>query len=314
VLQLRILTPTDLTDRVLATLRDEVGVATITIDRGAAIEPPGDVVMAEIATERAHELLERLRSVGIERRGSISVSTIDVAISASGRRAERDAPGRGADSLLWERVESEAREHAALSVTFLVLMVIAAIIATVGIAVDSAVLIIGAMIVGPEFGPLAGIAVGAYRRQAFGRTALLTLAAGLVVAILAAAATAAIAHAVGQSDAEFDPASRFFTAFVTQPNAWSVVVALAAGVAGMIALGQGRSTLLPGVLVSVTTIPAAAAIGVDAAVGNAADLGDAALQLSINLVAIVAAGIATLAVHDRWWAAADHAEPRRSLP
>lgn len=314
MLQLRILTPADLTDRVLATLRDETGVATIAIDRGAAIDPAGDVVVAELAPERAHELIDRLRSVGIERRGSISVSTIDVAISLSGRRAERDAPGRGADSLLWERVEADAREHAALSVTFLVLMAIAAIIATVGIAVDSAVLIIGAMIVGPDFGPLAGIAVGTYRRRGFARTAVLTLAAGLVVAVLAAAATAAIARSVGQPEAIFDPDSRFFTAFVTQPNVWSAVVALAAGVAGMIALGQGRSTLLPGVLVSVTTIPAAAAIGVDAAIGHLDDLGEAALQLGINLIAIVIAGIATLAAHDRWWAAAERAEPRRALP
>ena len=46
---------------------------------------------------------------------------------------ERAAPGHGADSLLWERVEGDARENSSLSVTFLVLMAVAAVIATVGI-------------------------------------------------------------------------------------------------------------------------------------------------------------------------------------
>jgi uncharacterized hydrophobic protein (TIGR00271 family) len=215
--------------------------------------------------------------------------------------------------LLWERVEQDARESATLTVTFVVLMAIAAVIATVGIALDSPVLVIGAMIVGPEFGPLAGVAVGLYRRLAFWPRAASTLLAGLAVAVGISALTTRVAIAFGQGDADFAAEERFFTQFVTDPNVWSIVVALAAGIAGMIALGQGRSTTLPGVLVSVTTIPAAAAMGVDLALGDLTDLWHAALQLALNIGALAVGGVATLAMHDRWWSQPTR-PPHRPLP
>jgi hypothetical protein len=60
-----------------------------------------------------------------------------------------------------------------------------------------------------------------------------------------------------------------------------------------------QATALAGVLVSVTTIPAAAALGVDVSTGTWSDLAGAAIQLGINLASLLAAGLATLAVYDR---------------
>ena len=44
-------------------------------------------------------------------------------------------------------------------------MILATLIAAVGIVTDSIILIIGAMIVGPEFGPLAGLCVALVQRR-----------------------------------------------------------------------------------------------------------------------------------------------------
>jgi uncharacterized membrane protein len=118
----------------------------------------------------------------------------------------------------------------------------------------------------------------------------------------------------GESGASFEPASRFFTGFVTEPNAYSAVVALAAGVAGTISLARTQATALAGVLVSVTTIPAAAAIGIDAAVGNWRDLGGGSLQLAINLSALLLAVTLTLAIYDRAWSRSSRATRRAPLP
>ena len=68
------------------------------------------------------------------------------------------------------------------------------------------------------------------------------------------------------------------------------------GTAGMLSLLTARSGALIGVLISVTTIPAAANIGVAAAYRNWGEFRGAALQLAINLGALVLAGIATLLV------------------
>jgi uncharacterized hydrophobic protein (TIGR00271 family) len=314
VLQLRVVSPDDLTEQAVARLRDDIGVATIGVHRGASIVPSGDVIECEVVRERVNNVIEALRALGIERRGAISIVEVDALASSTVREVERLAPGFEADAVPWALVEDMARENAAPAATFFVLMALAAIIAAVGIVIDSAVLIIGAMIVGPEYGPLTAIAVGIHRRRSFWRSAAAVLVTGLVVAILAATATAAIARLFGESSDAFDPQSRFFTGFVTDPNAYSAVVAFLAGVAGTVALARSQATALAGVLVSVTTIPAAAAVGVDVATTQWADCWRAALQLSINVTALLVASQVTLVVYDRVWSEFTRPRRRRRLP
>ena len=99
------------------------------------------------------------------------------------------------------------------------------------------------------------------------------------------------------SAAELEDRSQTF--FISHPDTYSVVVALLAGVAGMLSLQTAKSSALIGVLISVTTIPAAANVGVAAAYRDWDEWRGAALQLVINLSAIVVAGVSTLAVA-RW--------------
>ena len=79
----------------------------------------------------------------------------------------------------------------------------------------------------------------------------------------------------------------------------AAVVAVLAGVVGMLSLTQARSGALVGVLVSVTTIPAVSNVGVGTAYGEVAEVGGASLQLVINVAGLVVAGILTLAVQSR---------------
>jgi uncharacterized hydrophobic protein (TIGR00271 family) len=167
------------------------------------------------------------------------------------------------------------------------------------------------MIVGPEYGPLNSISVALYRRRRYGVQAAYKLMIGLGLAVAISAAATALFRLVGQIPDDFETTDRFFTSFVSEPNVFSFVVALAAGIAGTISLAQGRQTALAGVLVSVTTIPAAAALGVDLVFADWSDAGGAAAQLAINLVAIACGAVATLVVHDRAWRAASLRGRRR---
>ena len=76
-------------------------------------------------------------------------------------------------------------------------------------------------------------------------------------------------------------------------------MAFVAGVVGMLSLTNAKSGALIGVLISVTTIPAASNIGVAAAYGDWGEAGGAAGQLAINLSSIVLAGVLTLLVQRR---------------
>ena len=80
-------------------------------------------------------------------------------------------------------------------------------------------------------------------------------------------------------------------------------MAFVAGIAGILSLTSAKSGALVGVLISVTTIPAAANIGVAAAYGDAHEALGAAAQLGINLVALVLAGVLTLSLQRRFYVA-----------
>ena len=179
-------------------------------------------------------------------------------------------------------------------------MVIAGVIAAAGILTDNELLIVGAMIVSPDYGPLAGLCVALVtgRRD---RTALSAeaLAAGFVVAAVSAAVVALAASFVGLVPAEYLAGDRPVTALIAEPNWTSLIVSLAAGVAGIVALGQAKSGAVVGVLVSVTTIPAAANVGVALALGYPDEALGALTQLLINLGGLIVAGTASLLVGRR---------------
>jgi uncharacterized membrane protein len=89
---------------------------------------------------------------------------------------------------------------------------------------------------------------------------------------------------------------RQFTRFITNPDGLTVFVAVAAGIAGALALTLPDARGLVGVFVSITTIPAAANIGVAAEEGNWGDVGSAAIQLGVNILCLIIAGSATLEI------------------
>jgi uncharacterized hydrophobic protein (TIGR00271 family) len=86
------------------------------------------------------------------------------------------------------------------------------------------------------------------------------------------------------------------TEFIYHPGWFSFITALVAGTAGMLSLTSSRSAALVGVFISVTTIPAAGNAAVAGVLGQWPETWQSLLQLAINLVGIVAAGIVTLAI------------------
>jgi uncharacterized hydrophobic protein (TIGR00271 family) len=180
--------------------------------------------------------------------------------------------------------------------------VLATLIAAIGILQDSVILIIGAMVVGPEFGPLAGLCVAlVQRRPPLARRSLRALAIGFPVGIGAAFSLALLLRALDSAPEFLTEVSRPATLFISHPDEYTVLVALLAGTAGAISLTTAKSGALVGVLISVTTIPAAANIGVAAAYGDWNEVVGATAQLGLNLLCIVAAVVATLSLQHRFY-------------
>lgn len=300
MVHLRIVVPEDRCRKVLDLLEGAPSTTNLVFLAAAARQPKGDVVLCDIAREEASVIIDDLKKLGIARDGSIALEQIDSQLSSAADRAERAARGTPSDAVVWEEVESRTSETTELGGNFLIFMILACLIASVGIFTGSPILIIGAMVVGPEFGPLAGLCVAAVeRRPEVAVRSLTALAVGFPIGIAAAFLFTLFSVAVGLVDSSFHSTDNQLTQFITKPDDFSFIVAVFAGAAGMLSLTSAKSGALVGVLISVTTIPAAANIGIAAALGNWSDWRGAMLQLSINLVAIVLAGVTTLFVQRR---------------
>ncbi|MFC8894726.1 DUF389 domain-containing protein [Streptomyces cinereoruber] len=302
MLHLRMIVPPDRTRAAADLIESTVGTAHLVVLPGAARDPAGDVVMCDVAREAGDELLRELRGLGIDRDGSIAVQSIDLSLSERADAAERESPGEAADAVLWEELTEATHEESTLSVTYCAFMVLATMIAACGVVLDNAVLIVGAMAVGPEFGPLAGICTAAVRRAPrLAVRSLLALFVGFAVAI---AATTLFSLAMDALDlfsrAQLD-AERPNTRFIWQPDPFSFVVALLAGAAGTLSLTSAKSGALVGVAISVTTVPAGANAAVALAYGDLGQMWGSIEQLALNLFGIVLAGTATLYAQRALW-------------
>jgi len=80
-----------------------------------------------------------------------------------------------------------------------------------------------------------------------------------------------------------------------------VVVAILAGIVGVVSLTQARAGALIGVFISVTTIPAAADIGVSCAFSSWSEARGSFLQLVLNVVLLILVGFATLKFQRYAW-------------
>ncbi|MEU8616746.1 DUF389 domain-containing protein [Streptomyces sp. NPDC048623] len=302
MLHLRLIVPPDRTDSAVALIERTVGTTHLVVLPGAARDPAGDLVMCDVAREAGQEVLRGIRELKIDQDGSIAVENIDLSLSSRATAAEEEAPGEGADAVIWEQLTDATHEESTLTITYSAFMIIATMIAACGVVLDNAVLIVGAMAVGPEFGPLAGICTGLVRRAPkLVLRSSYALIIGFAAAIVATTVFSLGMDALGLFSIEQLDAPRPNTSFIWQPDPFSFVVALLAGAAGTLSLTSTKSGALIGVAISVTTVPAGANAAVALSYAQYAQMWGSMVQLVLNLTGIIAAGTLTLFAQKLLW-------------
>jgi uncharacterized hydrophobic protein (TIGR00271 family) len=315
MLHLRLITPADRTDHVVRLIEDTVGTTHVCVLPNAARSPAGDVVLCDVAREAGDELLQELRELGLDESGSIAVENIDLSLSNRADKAEHDAPGEAADAVLWEQLSDATHEESTLSATYVAFITLATMIAACGVVLDNAILIVGAMAVGPEFGPLAGICTAAVQRAPrLALRSLIALLAGFAVAMAVTVGFSWFMDGTGLFTEAKLEAERPNTGFVYAPDRLSFVVAVLAGAAGTLSLTSAKSGALVGVAISVTTVPAAANAAVALSYGDAEQTWGSTQQLLLNLLGIILAGTLTLLTQKWLWAKQHKRNPVRPRP
>jgi len=320
MLHVRILVPDQMTAGVLETLESEPCVSGLVVVAGAAIRPAGDLIEADIPREVANDVVARLRALGVHHEGTIEIQHVETWLSSDGFDAELKAPGSSADAVVWADVAQRSYEDSELNWTYLSFMSLATLIATIAIVLDSQILVIGAMVLGPEFGAIAALGVALVRRR-YGllRHAGRTLILGFAAAIAFTTALALVFRALGWVTIANVTGPRPATDFIYSPDRWSFIVAVIAGAAGVLSITSAKAGGLAGVFISVTTVPAAGNIALGIAFGAGDEIWPSTMQLMLNIAGMALAGWATLAVQQFVWSKASvrrsraMARPKRML-
>ena len=272
----------------------EPGATHVTVLPGIAVQPAGDVVESDVTREAVDDVLAGLCALGIDRTGGVTLEAIDTTLSDAADAAEEAAPGDPQDAVIWDEVVARTGEESRFSVSYQAFLTIACLLAAIGAITDSPVTVVGAMVLGPEFGPLAAVAVGlVLRRGDLIRRGAFALAAGFPLAMAVTALGTVVLDVTGLlSTAQLADLSQ--VEFIYEVGPFSLIVALLAGAAGMLALTSAKSASLVGVFISVTTVPAAAFASVALVEGRYVQAMQSGLQLAVNLVGIVVAAAVVL--------------------
>lgn len=302
VLHLRVTTPTELTPGVLDVVNGHPYVSAVGFHRGAALRPLGDIVTADVAREGANEILDALRDLGVHKYGTVHIEEVGTWLSHGAYEAESQAPGSSADAVVWAQVGNRAYADSEFNWTFLSFMTMATLLASIAIVVDSGILTVGAMVLGPEFGAIAAIGLALVRRRwhlLALATRTLTLGFGVAIAITTLAGLTG--RLLGWVTLEDVIGPRPGTAFIYSPDKWSFIVAIVAAAAGVLSLTSAKVGGLSGVFISVTTIPAAGNVGLGLAFGAWGEIRGSVIQLVVNLAGMAIAGWLTLLLQQSIW-------------
>jgi uncharacterized hydrophobic protein (TIGR00271 family) len=302
LIHIRAVSPADVTPRLVESLGANDGVVNLVVVKGVARNPDGDSLQFDVITAEANRVIDELRRHELDRRGSIVIENVDTSISELAAQAEREEPTKANFSPIWEEAEARIRERGTYRPTWFALLAIAGMIGAVGILTNSQILVVGAMVVGPEYGAMISVALGIDKRDGDPiRRGLTALLVGFLLAIGVTLLFSLVIRAFALQPRAFELGIRPVSDLIDSPDAFSVIVAVLAGIVGVVSLTEARASTLIGVFISVTTIPAAADTGLSLAFEDWGEARGAFLQLLVNVVILIGVGAIGLAVQRRIW-------------
>lgn len=188
------------------------------------------------------------------------------------------------DRLSTDELYDDIEESLELRPSYLLTVVLSAVIAGLGMRSGQTAVVIGAMIIAPLLGPTMGLALAAtVGNWQLGRRAAMTLLIGCALAVLSGAI-------LGLS-VSIDPlVPELRNRTIIQPA--DIALALACGAAGVLAFSRGASLSLVGVMIAVALVPPLTAAGIYAGAGLPVAAAGALFLFAVNLVCVNVAGIA----------------------
>jgi uncharacterized hydrophobic protein (TIGR00271 family) len=299
---IRLVSPPGLTEHLVDVLLADPGVSNVVVLTAAARRPDGDAVGFDVLARSANVVLRQLEAFAGDRRGPVTIESVDAAIGEQATPPPRHRLVQRDIAPVWDVVEAKIRSDAIYAPSFYILLAIAGLIGAVGVLTNSQILIVGAMVVGPEYNAIMGIALGIDKRNrppvVRGALALL---AGFTAAIILTLIFGLVIRWSGRTPEAYALGVRPVSDLIDNPNLFSLIVAVLAGIVGVVSLTEARAAALIGVFISVTTIPAAADAGLSIAYANWTQARGSALQLLLNVTVLTGIGALGLGLQRMIW-------------
>jgi len=190
-----------------------------------------------------------------------------------------------------------------LTSTHVMMVLLSAIIAAIGLLRNNATIITGAMVIAPLLGPNMALSLATtLGDRTLARRAVQIGAIGIAIAL-------AFALSVGSLVA-IDPTIPEI-AMRTRVRGSDVILAIASGVAGALSFTSGATSAIVGVMVAVALLPPLVSFGLLLGAGYGQEAIGAILLFLTNLICLNLAGVATFFLQNirpkEWWKA-DRAE------
>lgn len=302
MIHLRVVTPPTVTPMLVEDLRHIDAVLNLVVLPGASRHPDGDAIDLDVLNGAANSVIAHVYKAGAVENGSMVIEPVGACMSDTAESAEHEQSRFQSFAPIWELVDARIRNDSIYPPSWFALLIIAGVIGAVGILTNSQILVVAAMVVGPEYGAITAVARSGTRRD--GKTArrgLVALTVGFAAAIVASLALALIIRGTAHTPRAFELGLRPVSNLINTPNVFSVIVALLAAIVGIISLTESRASTLIGVFISVTTIPAASDIGLSLGYGSWSEAWGSFLQLLLNVAILIVVGTAMLVVQKRLW-------------
>ena len=298
---IRVVSAPGATEQLVARLVAEPGVSNVVVLPGSARQPDGDAIQFDVRNRSANAVLQQIRAIH-DQDSPMAVVSVDAVIGEQPDAAAKFGVVQRDIAPVWDVVEAGIRANAVYPPSFYILLAIAGLIGATGILTNSQILIVGAMVVGPEYNAIISVALGLERRETLPVIrGLLALAAGFSAAIIGCLAFGLWIRWSGHTPAPYSNGVRPVSELINNPDLFSLVVAVLAAIVGVVSLTEARASALIGVFISVTTIPAAADIGLSLAYTTwPAALGSTA-QLLLNVAVLILVGAAVMRLQRMIW-------------
>jgi uncharacterized hydrophobic protein (TIGR00271 family) len=271
-------------------------------DTGPPDTGPFDAVQFDVPLRSANVVLGHLGAIRDQHGSSIAIQNVDAILGEEPSAAAKFGFVQRDAAPVWDVVEARIRSNGVYAPSFFLLLALAGLIGAVGILINSQILIVGAMVVGPEYNAIMAIALGIDKRDRLPVVhGTLALLAGFAAAVIITLAFGLLIRSSGATPEEYSDGVRPVAEFISNPDLFSVVVAVLAGIVGVVSLTQAQAGALIGVFISITTIPAAANIGLSMAYGSWAGARGSVSQLLLNVAVLIVVGALVLRLQRFIW-------------